>query len=149
MQTLYCVQLCTRIPTHEIMPLRITMVFDTLCHSDICHSEKSRMSGPLYTRGNWNFKWFGLLQCLEISFVTTLHTEGAYWQGHSQFYLDLHFTFICHNVQRSAHSSLVMVADATVGKRRHMPLIPRMAYPCDINTIHIVTRPANLVMIIV
>ena len=32
------------------MPLRVTVVYDTLCHGGICQSGESRMmSGPLYT----------------------------------------------------------------------------------------------------
>ena len=33
----------------EIMPLRITVAYDTLCHGGICQSGESRISGPLYT----------------------------------------------------------------------------------------------------
>ena len=58
------------------------MAYDTLCHSGICHSGESRMSGPLYTvaieisntlcQMIWSSEMLG-----NVSFVTLLHIEGA------------------------------------------------------------------------
>ena len=110
----------------EIMPLRITVAYDTLCHGGICQNGESRMSGPLYTvaieisntlcQMIWSSPTPG-----NVSFVTLLHNRRYIVQGHSQCYLGLHLTFICHSVQRPAHSSLATVADVTVAMRCHMP----------------------------
>ena len=66
----------------EIMPLRITVAYDTLCHGGICQSGESRMSRPLYTVTNeisttlcqmiWSSTMPG-----NVSFVTLLHIEGT------------------------------------------------------------------------
>ena len=66
----------------EIMPLRITVAYDTLCHGGICHSGESRMSGPLYTvaieisntlcQMIWSSTTLG-----NVSFVAFVHIEGA------------------------------------------------------------------------
>ena len=65
----------------EIMPLRITVAYDTLCHGGISQSGESRMSGPLYTvaikisntlcQMIWSSTTLG-----NVSFVTLLHIEG-------------------------------------------------------------------------
>ena len=66
----------------EMMPLRITVAYDTLCHVGICHSGESRMSGPLYTVAieisNTLFQMIWSSATLgNVSFVTFVHIEGA------------------------------------------------------------------------
>ena len=79
------VKISTATVHRKIMPLRITVAYDTLCHGGICQSGESRMSGPLYTMATeisntlcqmiWSSATLG-----NVSFVTLLHVV----QGHSQ-----------------------------------------------------------------
>ena len=66
----------------EIMPLRITVAYDTLCRGGIFQSGESRMNGPLYTVAieisNTLCQMIWSSTTLRnVSFVTLLHVEGT------------------------------------------------------------------------
>ena len=67
----------------EIMPLRITVAYDPLCHGGICQSGEGRMSGPLYTVAieisNTLSNDLVFHNAWKVSFVTVglLHVEGT------------------------------------------------------------------------
>ena len=123
----------------EIMPLGITVAHDSPCHSGICHSGESRMSGPLavaieFSNTLWlwqlNFqthfvKWFGFRQCLETYHLSLYCIQKK--ACHLQF-IQAFIWLLFVTVYKGLLILLSPQRQMALAMRCHMPQIPKAAY---------------------